>query len=469
MTSQSASRPTLDLVGVGIGPFNLGLAALLDPIAGLRAEFLDRKPRFDWHPGLMLDGAELQVPFLADLVTLADPTSRWSFLNYLREHDRLYRFYFYEHLHVLRREFQAYCAWVAGELGQTRFGEEVREVERRPDGSWQVTSIGADGRQTVREARHVVLGVGTAPWVPTCAREHLNIGERAATHPAKPGDAPVLHSADYLSQRSTLLRAATVTVIGSGQSAAEVVLDLLDHGDPGQQIDWYSRSPGFLAMEYSKLGLETFSPEYTAYFRELPVARRDARRGGQNLLYKGISLATSEAIYDALYRRSVDCDPAVDYRAGVELVGISPASGRLQLSLRHLDEGSAFRRPTDALVLATGYAPAELPLSAELRSQLAVDAAGRLDVTHDYRLILADGTPTTAFVQNAELHTHGVGTPDLGLGTHRNAVIINALLGHDRYPVCARNVFQRFGAPAQPDPHDRPQGGQRPHGLRRIA
>lgn len=57
----------------GIGPFNLGLACLTEPIDDLDGIFLDEKPHFDWHPGLLLEGATLQTPFLSDLVTLADP------------------------------------------------------------------------------------------------------------------------------------------------------------------------------------------------------------------------------------------------------------------------------------------------------------------------------------------------------------------------------------------------------------
>ncbi|HEY9251473.1 MAG TPA: SidA/IucD/PvdA family monooxygenase, partial [Nocardioides sp.] len=67
-----------DLIGIGLGPFNLGLAALADPIDELDCLFLEGRDRFDWHPGMMLDEATLQVPFLADLVTMADPTSRFS-------------------------------------------------------------------------------------------------------------------------------------------------------------------------------------------------------------------------------------------------------------------------------------------------------------------------------------------------------------------------------------------------------
>ncbi|MFG2390637.1 SidA/IucD/PvdA family monooxygenase, partial [Streptomyces lavendulae] len=69
-----------DLVGIGIGPFNLSLAALAhglpqQGIGTLATAFYDQRRDFRWHPGLLIDGATLQVPFLADLVTLADPTS----------------------------------------------------------------------------------------------------------------------------------------------------------------------------------------------------------------------------------------------------------------------------------------------------------------------------------------------------------------------------------------------------------
>lgn len=53
----------VDIAGVGIGPFNLGLAALLDRHPELSGVFLDRKPAFSWHQGLLLPGTTLQVPF----------------------------------------------------------------------------------------------------------------------------------------------------------------------------------------------------------------------------------------------------------------------------------------------------------------------------------------------------------------------------------------------------------------------
>ena len=105
-----------DLVGVGIGPFNLALAALADPVPRLRTLFLDEKPQFSWPPGMMVAGARLQVPFLADLVSLVDPCSQYSYLARLRDQGRLFEFYFSEQFHVPRVEYEAYCASVAGRL-----------------------------------------------------------------------------------------------------------------------------------------------------------------------------------------------------------------------------------------------------------------------------------------------------------------------------------------------------------------
>lgn len=440
----SATGAPLDVVGVGLGPFNLGLAALLDGVPDTRAVFLEQRDGFTWHPGLLLDEAEIQVPFLADLVTLADPTSRHSFLSYLHEHGRLYRFYFQERFHLLRREFQAYCRWVSERLDSCRFGVRVTGVEERPDGTWTVRAHGADGTTDELHARHVVLGVGATPLLPECAVRHVVDPATSAT-PAS-DDGTLVHSAAYVHHREGLLAAPSVAVVGSGQSAAEVFLDLLEHAPRETRIDWFTRSRGFLAMEYSTLGLEHFSPEYTDHFRALPEDRRDALRAEQDLLYKGISDDTSSRIHDVLYRRSVDgADPPVSYRARTELRDLHRRpDGGWRLDVSHLDEGRGVALDAATVVLATGYGPTPLPLGGALGS-FATDRLGRPLVTRDYRLERTDGSPSTVFVQNAELHTHGVGTPDLGLGAHRNAMIVNALLGRVHYAVRERNVFQRFG------------------------
>lgn len=435
----------LDVVGVGLGPFNLGLAALLDGVDDVRGVFLDRRDGFDWHPGLLLDEAEIQVPFLADLVTLADPTSRHAFLNYLHEHDRLYRFYFHERFQILRREFQHYGAWVAGRLESCRFGRRVTAVRPHEDGGWAVEAVLADGTTETHRARHVVLGVGTVPTVPACASDHVAAGTTTSA------DGTLLHSADYAPRRERLLGAPAVTVVGGGQSAAEIVLDLLRHAAPTTRIDWVTRGLGFLSMEYGKLGLEHFTPEYVDHFHALDGVRRDALRGQQDLLYKGISSDTAGEIFDTLYRRTAagGAEPPLRYRARTEVRAIARDGEAWRLTLAHRDEDATTDLRTSAVVLATGYVAPPLPLDPAL---IATDAAGRPDVTRDYRLRAPDGTATDLFVQNAELHSHGVGTPDLGMATYRNAVIVNRIAGREVYRTPRRTVFQRFGLDDLRDP-----------------
>jgi lysine N6-hydroxylase len=460
---------TFDVVGVGLGPFNLGLAALLDPIEDISTAFFEAEPSFAWHPGLMLPGTTLQVPFMADLVTLADPTNRYSFLNYLHEHNRLYRFYFYERFHIPRQEYDAYARWVAGSISSARFGQRVETVEPNDDGTWTV-HLRANARREQRpgrrvpaspaegssvalrcpsapwpalagqvaavKARAVVFGVGSRPSVPDVARAHL-------------GD-EIFHAGEYAALREKAVNAGAVTVVGSGQSAGEVVADLLEAGLPeGQKLDWFTRSSGFLPMEYSKLGLEHFTPDYIEHFHGLPSVTRDRLRASQDLLYKGLSAETSERIYNLLYEATIDRDdPPFTYAARCELESVEPSptpGRRWRLTWRHRDEQRTFTRDTDVVVLATGYEPAPLPIDHDL---VVADEHGRPVVTQDYRLVLAGRSPGTSsglFVQNAELHTHGVGAPDLGLGAHRNSVIGNAVAGREVYPVRRRTVFQRFG------------------------
>ncbi|WP_407508967.1 SidA/IucD/PvdA family monooxygenase, partial [Elizabethkingia anophelis] len=105
-----------DIIGIGIGPFNLSMACLANPVKDLNTLFFDRSDRFDWHPGMMMQDTTLQIPFMADLVTMADPTSEFTFLNYIKEKGRIYSFYIRENFYLLRNEYNQYCQWAIEKL-----------------------------------------------------------------------------------------------------------------------------------------------------------------------------------------------------------------------------------------------------------------------------------------------------------------------------------------------------------------
>lgn len=65
-------------------------------------------------------------------------------------------------------------------------------------------------------------------------------------------------------------------------------------------------------------------------------------------------------------------------------------------------------------------------------------------------------------MQNAELHTHGVGAPDLGLAAWRSATILNSLTGKEQYPLPTRTAFTTFGLhPQRRSPGDSATGPAR--------
>lgn len=437
-----------DLVGIGIGPFNLSLAALAHPLPELDTVFYEQRPGFDWHPGLLIDGATLQVPFLADLVTLADPASPWSFLNYLKDRERLFPFYFAERFHMQRAEYDAYCRWVAGRLPGLHFGHQVDAVRWNPARNLfevDFTQLDNEGEAEAlgrTYTRNIVLGVGTAPHIPEPLKPLVEA----------PG-VPVIHAADYLAHREQFLTAEHITVIGAGQSGAEVFLDLLRNRPAGhEQIHWLARTEAFAPMEYSKLGLEHFTPDYTRYFHALSEPVRDRLVAAQWQLHKGIDADTIAAIHDELYRRTLHggwpdavLTPAVTVRAAGRV-----AATQVELHLEHGQQGTRTRLITDAVVLATGYR--ERPLGqilAGLDSYLRRDGAERPRIDDQFRLVLDPCVNGRVYVQNAELHTHGVGAPDLGLAAWRSATILNSLTGKDPYPLPRRTAFTAFGLQPQ--------------------
>ncbi|HWM02948.1 MAG TPA: SidA/IucD/PvdA family monooxygenase [Actinophytocola sp.] len=420
----------LDLAGVGIGPFNLSLAALADPVAGLDTLFFERDEDFRWHPGLMIEGAALQVPFLADLVSLVEPAHPLSFLSYLRDLGRLFPFYFAERFHIPRAEYEDYCAWAVRRLApRCRFGHDVRAI--RWSTKDEMFELDVEPVGTV-SASNVVLGVGTEPVLPE-PLEHL-----AGTK--------ILHSADYLPARERLVDAEDVTVVGSGQSGAEVFLDLLRARPRGHgTLRWLTRTQAFAPMEYSKLGLEQFTPDYVRFFHGLDEPTRDRLVPAQWQLYKAISADTIAEIHDELYERTVGGGwPAVELAPGVEVTAAAERAGRIGLELRHVQQDRKATVTTDAVVCATGYRERNLDeLLAPLAERIERDAAGRVAVDADYRVRLATGG--SLFVQNAERHTHGVGAPDLGLAAWRSARILNTVCGRQVYPLPDRTAFTTFG------------------------
>jgi lysine N6-hydroxylase len=428
------SPDVYDFIAIGLGPFNLSLACLAHPIRDLRGLFLERNEDFDWHPGMLIDDTTLQNPFLADLVSLADPRSRFSFLNYCKQEGKLYAYYIRERFYLSRAEYNRYCKWVIGQLSGIAFGSNVEHVEYDAEqGHYVIRGRHVrTGESFTHRAARLVIGVGSVPQLPSCCdgiREHC------------------LHSAQYVANKTALQRKRSIAVIGSGQSAAEIFYDLLKESDDyGYSLTWLTRSPRFFQMENTKLTLEMISPDYIDYFYSLPDSVRESIIAKQDSLYKGVNASLINQIYDLLDDRRSRGSNTARLITNSELTGChhDRIDDRFHLHFAQRDEGTQYTHMTDGAIFATGYAQNVPGFIDGIRERIRWDGKGRYKLSRNYAI---DANDSEVFVQNAGLHSHGLTNPDLGMSCYRNSCILRELTGVEHYKIERRIALQDFSVP----------------------
>lgn len=409
-------------MGAGIGPFNLSLAALLDPVADLRGLFLEQKPRFEWHPGMLLPDTVVQTHYVKDLVTLANPNSPYSFLSFLFAKKRLYRFLVASFPRVSRLEFTQYFRWVCEQLGNVQFGCAIERIELEDDG-FAITTSGEAGQRTLT-ASNIVVGVGQEPCIPSFARPHL--GDR------------VFHVTRLLERE--LDDPGRVVIVGGGQSGAEVFCHLIrrrgEAGSRAREIYWITRRLNFLPMDDSAFTNEWFMPPYVSHFAELPPERKRTLLAEQELASDGISNELIQQIYAELY--------SLEFLEGAgrfwtllpnhEAVALRRGPTGWLLEARHGDKDRPRTIEADTVILCTGFQHRFPDFLEPLRGRIGMGPDG-LAVLPDFS-VEADLPPgRRIYIQNGGRHSHGIAEPNLSLAAWRSAKIINSLLGRCVYDI----------------------------------
>jgi lysine N6-hydroxylase len=406
------SRGCLDVVGIGIGPANLSLAALAEPISELAMRFYDRAAEFAWHPGLLFPESFIQTSYLKDLVTPVDPTSRYSFLSFLVTHHRFYSFLTASFPRVSRIEFGQYLAWVSRSLPSLRFGCPVLEVDYA-DELWRVTT----GKGTVR-ARDLVLGTGLRPHIPEFARPLVG---------------PSLHHAIDVGHYRADTARRRVAVIGGGQSGAELVHHLLgdDRALP-ERVTWVSRRDGFPPMDDSPFANELFTPAHSDHFFALGAAEQRELLRRHTLASDGVSLSLLQDIYRRLYTlHHVEGRRPFALLPDHDLVGVSRNGQGWTLELRAGD-GRLRREHVDVVLLATGHRYVLPECLEPVRHRLALQD-GQLQLRADFSVVWDGPAHRRIFVQNGARHQRGVADPNLSLLAWRSATILNQLASRQIY------------------------------------
>lgn len=422
-----------DVIGVGFGPSNLGLAVAIEehnqagsaggPLAGM---FFERQPTFGWHTGMLLPDATVQVSFLKDLATMRNPASTYSFVSYLHDQGRLADFINHKTLFPLRIEFNAYFAWAAERLDHlVTYSSEVTEV--RPvveDGvvtAFDVT-VGRPAKQVdVRRARNVVIAAGLVPHLP----DGVTRSER------------VWHNSELLRRAMELggdRPPRRFIVVGAGQSAAETTEFLCERFPEAEVCAVFSRF-GYTPADDSSFTNRIFDPSAVDTFYSAPEDVKQMLCGyHRNTNYSVVDSELIDALYRRVYAEKVTGRQRLRVMNVSRIVDLAETADGVLAFVEYLPDGSSTRLDADVIVYATGYRPSDptqvLGRTARLCRR---DGAGRLGIGRDHRLDLTIPGRAGLFLTGASEHAHGLSSTLLSNVAVRAGELLESMVAETIY------------------------------------
>lgn len=416
-TDTSAPRPDataagppddcLDTIGVGFGPANIAIAvAYAESGNTSRIRFLEASAGPNWQPGMLIDGSDIQHHPLRDFITPRNPCSRFGYLSYLKSEGRLFQFLNLDAPFPPRSDYARYVCWVANQFrDRVLYSERVARISLtlRGGAAGRLVRVeSASGRSFT--ARSLCFAPGRSRNIPPVFGPFLG--------------ADVVHFTDYSSAIDRWRGAVrSVAVIGSSQSAVEILLDA--HARlPGVTLHSVFRKFAYVLKDTSPFTEDLILPEFTDYFYESPPeSKRELTRQLLRSNYGSVDHDVLRKLYFTLYEHRVNGVRPIAVHNNTEVAAVSREAGGIRLSLRdvHCEREDVLR--VDAVILATGFKNAGRDEHEELVHPLLRDVApfyaknddGTLHVTRDYRLApLTEDAPPIVI--------NGLCEPSHGLG-----------------------------------------------------
>ncbi|MEU3708488.1 lysine N(6)-hydroxylase/L-ornithine N(5)-oxygenase family protein [Streptomyces catenulae] len=435
-----------DLIGIGFGPSNVAMAiALTEHNArvgrqeAVTAHFFEQQPGFGWHRGMLIDDATMQVSFMKDLVTLRNPTSEYSFLQFLQSKGRLVDFVNHKNLFPLRVEFHEYFEWAAAKVDDmVSYGHRVVAVEPVVrDGVVEYLDVTARcGDETVvHRARNLVIGTGLRPVMP----EGVERTDR------------VWHNSDLLTKVDALEGAEPTrfVVVGAGQSAAENVAYLHRRFPDAEVCAVFSRY-GYSPADDSSFANRIFDPQAVDDYFSAPedVKHRLMDYHG-NTNYSVVDIDLIDDLYRQAYREKVLGAERLRFLNVSRLTGVKETAEGVQATIKSLVTGEESLLDADVVVCATGYLQADgLGLLGEVAERCHRDEQGRVDVGRDYRVATDPELRCGIYLQGGTEHTHGITSSLLSNTAIRVGEILDSIVGGA--PAVSGGLRQVAGDARQP-------------------
>lgn len=423
---QQQPNQVFDVLGIGFGPSNVAIATAFEEMLGENAIsycFVEKQKQFKWHGGMLLDGTRMQISCFKDLAMMRNPSSKFTFVNYLNEQGRLSDFVNLKTFYPTRIEFNDYLNWVADHFDHcVDYDQEVVAVTAVEDDDnvklLVVTSKDSQGNETKRYARNLIVSVGGRPCLP----EHfqgLN-SER------------ISHSSGYKYwQRDALFDTETnqapaprIAVVGAGQSAAEIFIDLTNQYPDGQ-VELLGRGCAIRPSDSSPFVNTIFNPEYVdEIYSQTPDVRKALISDFSYTNYSVVDMDEIEQIYERLYMQKVTGQGRHQYRSCQSIEGVRLVEKGVELTLRDMAVEQVSTERYDGVVLATGY---RYDAHRMLLNNLAPWFVEGAEVERYYRLPMKENFLPNIMMLGANEATHGLSDTLLSLSAVRAKEVVERL------------------------------------------
>jgi lysine N6-hydroxylase len=407
--------PRHHTVGIGAGPANLSFAALFESSTSETIALFERQPGPSWHNRLLHTGVRMQTSWLKDLVSMVDPRHELTFLNYLVTTGRLFALLNAQFDVIPRLEYVRYLEWASARLRQVNYGVNIDRISFGEQGF----TVFSEGRP-VAASEHLVIGVGSAPVVPS---------ELSGLPPER------AFIADELAARLPAMRAdraAPVAVVGGGQTGIEATMKLLSEGFT--DISWFGRRLWFDTIDDSPCANDVYRPAHMRALQKLsPPTRRRIIKGLDptgDALTPGALRGLYQANYDRLLelgRFPVTLYPARDVTAG-------QVSGE-QIALICQTPEEREEHLAQHVVIATGRQSVPIPFDDDLQERIEFGDDGELVVEPDLSVRWKGMNGHQIYALNRARMSHGLTDTNLTLLPVRAAIVLNSMFGRELYRI----------------------------------
>lgn len=395
------ANSVLDVLGIGLGPFNISLNCLLAK-TGLDSLFIDKNKEFSWHPYCM--GGNLQVSWLKDCVSAIDPTNFYSFLNYVSKNGLFYQFAARKCDVITRLEYNDYLRWILSHFKNIHFNSNAQRL-RVSDKGYYIVETDKD----IYTAKSIVVGTGCVPNIPNFAKKYI-------------GD-DVFHSSVYMKHRKQLR--GKILVVGNGQSACEIVMDLLNsNNDLG--IIWISNASTFHSLDDNAIINSLYSPSYTKEIKK--TSQNYKKTLFNNLLYTsdGVSSLTANQLFETIYNKKKEICLSLD----TTLCNLDKSDDGYNANM-FLKKFNKYKNiAVNKIILCTGY---KQSIPTFLLESDLLDASCSNLLNEDFSCKVNANTKGKIYIQNFSRNIIGPIDSNLSIMPWRNAVIINSILQSNFY------------------------------------